>query len=270
MLHFRRARLPSIIPLERAIARVCQEAWARVGRNVTLAAMNIDGPVHDARRIQVVCSGLPLYGVQLAVDAKLVSPVTRDGRPHDRADNHPGCAVRNAVRRKRRHAVASSYSDSRSADAGLRKLPPLFASLPRRVQQVPLPLSASAQAGLLTDSLLTSSHAQNTQKQQLTKTSTSCTQLSVTRSDLLLETSLLKPASMSQQARTCANHDPDMQRIRVASSPLRRSVRSLPLSCSSPSGLSLVLHAGPPALHELLADACWQEAPEPSRLAARA
>ena len=91
------------LSLERAIARVCQEAGARVGRNVALAAMNIDVPVHDARRIEVVCNGLPLWhGAQLAVDATLVSPVTRDGRPHDGADNHPGWAVRNAVRRKRR------------------------------------------------------------------------------------------------------------------------------------------------------------------------
>ena len=42
------------LPLERAIARVCQEAGAPVGRNVALAAMNIDVPVHDARRIEGV------------------------------------------------------------------------------------------------------------------------------------------------------------------------------------------------------------------------
>ena len=86
-----------------SIARVCQEAGARVGRNVALAAMNIDVPVHDARRVEVVCNGLPLWhGAQLAVDATLVSPVTRDGRPHAGADHHPGWAVRNAARRKRR------------------------------------------------------------------------------------------------------------------------------------------------------------------------
>ena len=91
------------LPLERAIARVCQEAGARVGRNVALAAMNIDVPVHDARRIEVVCNGLPLWhGAQLAVDATLVNPVTRDGRPHDGAEHRPGWAVRNAARRKRR------------------------------------------------------------------------------------------------------------------------------------------------------------------------
>ena len=41
------------VPPERAIARVCQ-AGARVGRNVAIAAMNSDVPVHDARRIEVV------------------------------------------------------------------------------------------------------------------------------------------------------------------------------------------------------------------------
>ena len=129
------------LPLERAIARVCQEAGARVGRNVALAAMNIDVPVHDARRIEVVCNGLPLWhGAQLAVDATLVSPVTRDGRPHDGADNH------------------------------------------RRAQPVPLPLSATP------------------------------------------------PKQHGFSAG-------------VASSPLQRSVRSLPLSWSSPSSRSLVLLA---------------------------
>ena len=51
-------------------------------RNVVWAAMNLDVPIHDGRRIEVVCNGLPLWhGAQLAVDATLVSPVFRDGRP---------------------------------------------------------------------------------------------------------------------------------------------------------------------------------------------
>ena len=73
------------LPLERAVARVCQEAGARVGRNVALSAMNLDVPVHDARR-----------------DATLVSPVTREGLPQAGAATHPGSALRNAARRKRR------------------------------------------------------------------------------------------------------------------------------------------------------------------------
>ena len=59
MLHVRRAPPPAHYPFERAIA-ASAEAGARVGRNVALAAMNIDVPVHDARRIEVVCNGLPL------------------------------------------------------------------------------------------------------------------------------------------------------------------------------------------------------------------
>ena len=78
------------LPLERAIARVCQEAGARVGRNVRLAAMNLHVPVHDARRIEVVCNGLPFWhGAQVAVDATIVSPIARDGTPQPRAELCP-------------------------------------------------------------------------------------------------------------------------------------------------------------------------------------
>ena len=68
------------LPLERAAARVCQEAGARVARNVRLADMNIDVPVSDDRRIEIVANGLALWhGSQQAVDATIVSPVTRAG-----------------------------------------------------------------------------------------------------------------------------------------------------------------------------------------------
>ena len=66
------------LPLERAVARVCQEAEARVARNMRLADMNLPVPVADARRIEIVCNGLPLWhGAQFAVDTTCVSPVTR-------------------------------------------------------------------------------------------------------------------------------------------------------------------------------------------------
>ena len=65
--------------------------------------MNIDVPVADARRIEVVANGLPLWhGSQLALDATIVSPVTRSGEAHPRADTQPGWAANNAARRKRR------------------------------------------------------------------------------------------------------------------------------------------------------------------------
>ena len=44
------------IPLERALARVCREAGARVAQNVRLADMNLDASVQDARRIGMVRS----------------------------------------------------------------------------------------------------------------------------------------------------------------------------------------------------------------------
>ena len=68
------------LPLEHAVARVCREAGAQVARNVRVSDMNIDVPVSDARRIEVVANGLPLWhGAQLAIDATVVSPVTRTG-----------------------------------------------------------------------------------------------------------------------------------------------------------------------------------------------
>ena len=65
--------------------------------------MNIDVPVVDDMRIEVVANGLPLWhGAQLAVDATLVSPVTRAGELQTRADVEPGLAVSSAAERKRR------------------------------------------------------------------------------------------------------------------------------------------------------------------------
>ena len=89
------------IPLERALARVCREAGARVAQNVRLADMNLDA---SARRIEVVCNGLPLWhGAQLAVDATIVSPVGRTGEPQAGADARPALALDQAAQRKRRH-----------------------------------------------------------------------------------------------------------------------------------------------------------------------
>ena len=90
------------LPLEHAIARVCREAGARVARHVKFADMNLDVPVADERRIEVVANGLPLWhGSQLALDATIVSPLTRRGEAHPRADVQPGCAVAAAARRNR-------------------------------------------------------------------------------------------------------------------------------------------------------------------------
>eukprot|EP00439_Symbiodinium_sp_Y106_P053150 s5083_g7.t1 len=64
--------------------------------------MNLDVPVSDERRIEVVVNGLPLWhGSQLALDATIVSPLTRRGEAHPRADVQPSCAVAAEARRKR-------------------------------------------------------------------------------------------------------------------------------------------------------------------------
>ena len=90
--------------LKGRLARVCREAGARVAQNVRLADMNLDASVQDARRIEVVCNGLPLWhGAQLAVDAAIVSPVGRTGEPRAGADARPALALDQAAQRKRRH-----------------------------------------------------------------------------------------------------------------------------------------------------------------------
>ena len=90
-------------PLERAVARVCREAGARVATNVFLRDLNLGMPLSDGRRLEVVANGLPGFGgVQVAVDATLVSPVRRDGTNRPRADAEPGLALQEATDHKRR------------------------------------------------------------------------------------------------------------------------------------------------------------------------
>ena len=87
--------------LERAAARVCREAGARVATNVLVRDMNVV-PLTDDRRIEVLANGLPIWqGAQAAVDTTLVSPVTRaaDAQPH--ADCVAGTALEQAAKRKR-------------------------------------------------------------------------------------------------------------------------------------------------------------------------
>ena len=90
-------------PLERAAARICREAGARVATSVALQDLNPDVPPTDGRRIEVVANGLPLWqGAQIAVDTTLVSPLQRDGQPRPGADARPGLALAQAAARKRR------------------------------------------------------------------------------------------------------------------------------------------------------------------------
>ena len=72
---------PRGAPLEKAAARVCRVAGARVQENIFFRDLNLPGvSVADGRRLEVVANGLPLFhGEQLAVDTSLVSPLTRNG-----------------------------------------------------------------------------------------------------------------------------------------------------------------------------------------------
>ena len=125
-------------PLERAVARVCREAGARVATNVYL---NLGVPLSDGRRLEVVANGLPGFGgVQVAVDATLVSPVRRDGtnRPAE-----PGLALREATDHKRRstrarRGAALLSSPSRLGGAGgTRRKPSCTASQGARPSPAP-------------------------------------------------------------------------------------------------------------------------------------
>ena len=63
-----------------------------MAENVLLRDKNLQGiSSHDSRQIEVVANGLPLWGgAQLAVDATLVSPMSRNGRPQPRAVDSDG------------------------------------------------------------------------------------------------------------------------------------------------------------------------------------
>jgi hypothetical protein len=90
--------------MEKATARVCREAGARVAENALLRDMNLEGiSARDGRQLEVVANGLPLWGgAQLAVDATLVSPVRRNGSPQPNTAEHDGAQLHEARRRKER------------------------------------------------------------------------------------------------------------------------------------------------------------------------
>ena len=90
--------------LESAAACVCREAGARVTTNVMVRDLDLL-PMDrvDARRLEVVADGLPLFhGAQVALDTTLVSPLRRDGTPHARCAGEDGAALLRARRRKER------------------------------------------------------------------------------------------------------------------------------------------------------------------------
>ena len=102
--------------LERAAARICKEAGARVATNVALPELNLDVPAADGRRIEVVANGLPLLqGAQVAVDATIVSPVRRDGSARPGADSEPGLAPRPGSRPETPHVPRAPASQTLQA-----------------------------------------------------------------------------------------------------------------------------------------------------------
>ena len=67
-------------PTEHCLQRVCREAGAVVQPNAYLRDMNIGVRSADARRIEVLASGLPCFGgAQLAVDITLRHYLTATG-----------------------------------------------------------------------------------------------------------------------------------------------------------------------------------------------
>ena len=129
------------IPLERAAARVCREAGARVTTNTRLSDLNLDHiNRHDDRRIEVIANGLPLWaGAQLAVDTTWVSPLTSSSQPRRRAGQYAGAALQDARKRSAHtqnfsvpDGAGSWSSPSREGAGGARKQQLSSASWPKQ------------------------------------------------------------------------------------------------------------------------------------------
>ena len=100
--------------MERAAARICREAGARVTTNTRLVDLNLEHlDRQDDRRIEVIANGLPLRGGnQLAVDTTLVSPLTREGVPRQRGGPSPGQLCGMLVAGKSKHTQNFSAADA--------------------------------------------------------------------------------------------------------------------------------------------------------------
>ena len=88
--------------VESAVEQICREAGARVSTNVMIRDLDIAGSNTDARRLEVVAEGLSIFGgVQLALDATLVSTHHGDGRPLRKSDMMDEVALQLARRQPR-------------------------------------------------------------------------------------------------------------------------------------------------------------------------
>ena len=90
--------------VESAAARVRREAGGRVAVNVMVRDMDLAIPnAHDARWLEVLVDGLPLYGgAQLAIDTTLVSPIHCNGSARPGTADIDGIILAQARRRKER------------------------------------------------------------------------------------------------------------------------------------------------------------------------
>ena len=88
--------------LEGAMARICREGGARVMTNVLVRDLDLNLHDHlDARRLEIVADGLPLFGgAQLAIDSTLVSAIRQDGTPRPGATARDGVALRPDVAKR--------------------------------------------------------------------------------------------------------------------------------------------------------------------------
>ena len=98
--------------LESAAARVCREVGGRVATNILVRDLDLGTPdARDARRLEVVVDGLPLFGgAQLAVDTTLVSAIQGNGEPRNGAADRDGVALLSPKRNGRRLARTLSSS----------------------------------------------------------------------------------------------------------------------------------------------------------------
>ncbi len=87
-------RAPAV---ERVVAQICREAGARVRTDVMLRDLNLAALATDERRIEVIASGLPVYGgAQLAIDVTLRSALGRGGEPRPQTHWRDGAAAEDA------------------------------------------------------------------------------------------------------------------------------------------------------------------------------
>ena len=86
--------------VESAVEQICREAGARVSTNVMVRDLDIARSNTDSRRLEVVAEGLSVFGgVQLALDATLVSAHHGDGTPLRKADQIDGVALQRKEQR---------------------------------------------------------------------------------------------------------------------------------------------------------------------------